>query len=473
MATEPLLTPIAALSTDSPVSLPSGLITEPVPAVPAPLVDARLEPTPRAERISSVDVLRGIALLGIALMNIVFSGLPMSADFNPKIAGGYTGLNLLSYCLQFALFDGKMRGLFSMMFGASAYYLITRGENRGAGIQAAEIYYRRILWLMLFGIVHAYLIWAGDILYPYALMGLVLFPLLRLRPRTLLIAAGCFVAAMTVGSIIEGFQLQKTHRLMEQANAAIAAHKTPTEEQKKAKDDWDEHRKFFNPSSQDLKKEIDQYRGSYFHLVAERAGLVKKFHSGPFYLTGWDMLTMMLVGIAFAKSAVLSAQRSFIFYRRMMLIAFAIGLPMSVSMVLLSWKQGFEPLQTVFTFSTYQIARVAMTLGYMSLFLLICKAGLFSGLQSRLSAVGQTAFSNYILHSLIYGFVFYGYGLALFNRLQRYQLYFVVLGMWIISLVVSPIWLRHFRFGPLEWAWRSLTYWRRQPMRMVPAVPVE
>src|SRR3954452_9401264 len=144
MATEPLLTPVSALSTDSPVfvSLPSGLITEPVPTVAVPLADTRLEPTPRAERISSVDVLRGIALLGIALMNVVFSGLPMAADGNPKVAGGSTGFNLLAYCLQFALFDGKMRGLFSMMFGASAYYLITRGEKRGAGMEAAEIYYR-------------------------------------------------------------------------------------------------------------------------------------------------------------------------------------------------------------------------------------------------------------------------------------------------------------------------------------------
>lgn len=466
MATEPLIANASALSIDSPASVPSGLISESVPVPPANLPDTRLEPTPRADRISSVDVLRGVALLGIALMNIVFSGLPLAADFNPKVSGGYTGLNLLAYCLQYVLFDGKMRGLFSMMFGASAYYLITRGENRGAGIQVAEIYYRRILWLMLFGIVHAYLIWAGDILYPYALLGLVLFPLLRLRPRTLLIAAGVLVAAMTAESIIDGFQMQKTHRLMMEANTATAAHKTPTDEQKQAKQQWDSRKKYFNPSAEDLKKEIEQYRGSYFKLVAKRASLVKMFHSGPFYMTGWDMLTMMLVGIAFAKTGVLAAQRSFAFYKKMMVISFLIGLPVSISMVWLSWKQGFEPLQTVFTFSTYQIGRVAMTLGYASLLLIACKAGLFSGLRARLASVGQTAFSNYILHSLIYGFVFYGYGLALFNKLERYQLYCVVLGMWVVSLIASPIWLRNFRFGPLEWCWRSLTYGRRQPMRL-------
>jgi uncharacterized protein len=99
------------------------------------------------------------------------------------------------------------------------------------------------------------------------------------------------------------------------------------------------------------------------------------------------------------------------------------------------------------------------------LLLLICKAGAARWITGRLAAVGQMALSNYITHSLIYGFVFYGYGLGLFNKLQRYQLYFVVLAMWVFSLLVSPVWLKHFSYGPLEWCWRSLTYWKRQPMR--------
>jgi len=114
------------------------------------------------------------------------------------------------------------------------------------------------------------------------------------------------------------------------------------------------------------------------------------------------------------------------------------------------------------------VGRVGVTFGHVALILLICKAGLLRGLTSRLAAVGQTALSNYILHSLVYGFVFYGYGLGLFGKLQRYQLYYVVIAIWIVSLVVSPIWLRHFNYGPLEWCWRSLTYWKRQPMRLGP-----
>ena len=137
------------------------------------------------ERISSMDVLRGAALLGIALMNIIFSGLPMAANWNPKVSGGAEGWNLAAFFIQYVFCDGKMRGTFSIMFGAGSYYLVSRAVSKGSGILAAEIYYRRTLWLMLFGIVHAYLIWHGDILYPYALLGLVLFPLHRVSAKSL------------------------------------------------------------------------------------------------------------------------------------------------------------------------------------------------------------------------------------------------------------------------------------------------
>jgi uncharacterized protein len=414
-----------------------------------------------------MDVLRGFALLGIVLMNIVFTGLPMAANWNPKIAGGDSGLNLAAFFIQYIVFDGKMRGIFSMMFGAGSYYLIMRGVTRGAGIKAAEIYYRRTLWLMLFGIVHAYLIWHGDILYPYALLGLVLFPLHSLRPRTLIIIASLGIALMTAMSIRDGFQLRKTHDLVLEAEKAVAANKPLTDEQKEAQKTWEEQRKYFNPSPEDLRKESEMFHGSYFNLVAKRAALVSQWHSFPFYGIGlWDMLAMMLVGIAFAKTGVLAAQKPYRFYGWMLALGYGIGLPINAISAWLSYQQNFEPLQTVFSFSTYQLGRVCVTLGHAALVLIICKAGIGRWLTGRLAAVGQMAFSNYIAHSFIYGFVFYGYGFGLYNKLQRYELYFVVVAMWVFSLIVSPIWLRHFAYGPLEWGWRSLTYWKRQPMRL-------
>jgi uncharacterized protein len=425
-----------------------------------------MAPVSAEERISSMDVLRGAALLGIALMNILFSGLPLAANFNPNVSGGATGLNLAAFFAQYILFDGKMRGLFSLMFGAGAFYLLTRAINRGNGVQGITIYYRRTLWLMLFGMFHAYLIWHGDILYPYALLGLVLFPLYNTKPKALLITAGILIVAMSGMQIHQGFQMQKTYKLAMEAEKAEKAKQALTDEQKEAKKQWEDTRKYVNPTAEDLKKEREMYSGSYFHLLEKRAALVKEWHSSPFYMTGFDMFTMMLVGIAFANLGILSASRSYRFYTWMLVIGYGIGLPVGGVSAWLAYKQNFEPLQTIFTFSTYQFARIAMTLGHAAVLLLICKAGVLGELRARLAAVGQTAFSNYILHSLIYGFVFYGYGFNLYNKLERYQLYYVVFFMWIVSMVASPIWLARYRFGPLEWCWRSLTYWKRQPMRV-------
>ncbi len=424
-------------------------------------------PVAAAERISSLDVLRGAALLGIAFMNIIFSGLPMAADFNPNVSGGATGPNLAAWFIQYVLLDGKFRGIFSIMFGAGSYYLVSRAVSRGAGIKGVEVYYRRTLWLLLFGIAHAYLIWHGDILYSYALLGLVLFPLHSAKPKWLLVTAAVAILFMTGQHVYGGFHTRTTHRLAEEAEQLTAAGKPLSDEQKEAQTRWNEIRKYVTPTKDDLKKEADTYRGNYFHVVAKRASLVKDWHRSTFYMSGWDMLTMMIVGIAFAKTGVLAAARSTSFYVRFLAASYAIGLPIGAVSAWLAYKQHFEPMQTVFVFTTYQAARIAMTFGHMCAILLICKAGLFAGLQRRLAAVGQMALSNYIAHSFIYGFVFYGYGFNLFDRLQRYQLYYVVLGMWIFSLIVSPIWLEHFRFGPLEWCWRSLTYWKRQPMRLV------
>jgi uncharacterized protein len=434
-------------------------------AVAAPASSsASFAPVSRSERISSIDVLRGAALLGIALMNIVFSGLPMAAGFNPNVAGGATGLNLWAFFLQYVLFDGKMRGIFSLMFGAGSYYMIARGVTRGTGVASVETYYRRTLWLMLFGMLHAFLIWHGDILYPYALLGLVLFPMQSARPKGLLIAAGVIIALMTAGQVMMGVDIQKTHKLALDAEQLERDKKPLSEEQKKAKKDWEEQRKYFNPTAEDLKKDAEMYSGSYLNLLQKRAAVVKEWHSAPFYMSGWDMLMMMLVGIAFAKLGILSASRSNAFYWKMLAWGYGFGIPVAAVSVWLAYKQNFEPLQTIFTFSTYQVARAATTLGHVAAMILLCKSSLFAGLRRALAAVGQTAFSNYILHSVIYGLVFYGYGLNLYGKLQRYQLYYVVLGMWIFSLIWSPLWLARYQFGPLEWCWRSLTYWKRQPM---------
>src|SRR5689334_12388026 len=197
-------------------------------------VSAPVGPVQRAERISSLDVVRGFALLGILLMNIVGFGMHFASYDDPTVTGGATGANLAMWVVMHILAEGKMRCLFSMVFGASMVLLTSRLEQT-APERTADIYYRRILWLMLFGIVHAYLLWGGDILYPYAICGLIIYPFRHLRPSRLL-AIGCIgVIFIAASNMYEGFDLQKTIATAQAAEQAEKQGKKLTDDQKEAK----------------------------------------------------------------------------------------------------------------------------------------------------------------------------------------------------------------------------------------------
>src|SRR5690606_37439662 len=146
-------------------------------------------PTQKKSRINSLDVIRGIALLGILLMNINGMGLPFSYS-DPSILGHTEGLNFYVWVTNEMIFEGTMRGLFTLLFGAGVILLTSRLIKDGAGISTADIYYRRMVWLLLFGLFNAWiLVWHGDILYPYALFGFFLFPFRNLPVKNLLIIA--------------------------------------------------------------------------------------------------------------------------------------------------------------------------------------------------------------------------------------------------------------------------------------------
>jgi uncharacterized protein len=187
----------------------------------------------------------------------------------------------------------------------------------------------------------------------------------------------------------------------------------------------------------------------------------------------FDIGGMMLFGIGLLKLGIFSASRSVRDYRILATLGFGIGLPLAAVSVRNDLVSGFDPATTALSTVGLALARVPVALGHVAVVMLIWKAGALRWLTSRLAAVGQMAFSCYILQSLICTTIFYGYGFGLFGRLQRYQLYYVVLGVWVVQFIASPIWLRHFRFGPLEWLWRSLTYVEIQPMRRQSHAPAE
>ncbi|HMO65673.1 MAG TPA: DUF418 domain-containing protein, partial [Verrucomicrobiota bacterium] len=225
-----------------------------------------------------------------------------------------------------------------------------------------------------------------------------------------------------------------------------------------------------NPSPEELAEDAARWRGHAFQVIAARAELVMRWQSIPLYhYAALDILGMMLLGMALLKLDVVTGRRPPGFYLRLAAAGYLVGLPVNVSTGLAVIRSGFDPAVQSYTFALYDVGRLAMACGHMGLILLLCRLGRPAGLLRRLAAVGQTAFSNYVLQSVVCAFLFTGYGLGLYGRLQRFDLYYVVVALWAVHLLVSPVWLRHFRFGPLEWAWRSLTYWQRQPLRRPPA----
>lgn len=431
-----------------------------------PIVSA--SPVPATERLSALDTLRGFALLGILLMNIVGFAFHSGAYDNPTVAGGDTGLNLWVWFVLHVLAEGKMRCLFSLVFGASAVLLASRLGRRSseAGPDGADIYYRRNLWLLGFGILHSYLLWQGEILYPYAVIAFALYPFRRMSPRGITGFATALILYCAVFYTIDAWKLSGTIRAGREAVAKEQSGATLTAEETEARDAWDAFRKDRNPDADALAKDAAEWRGTPWQVIQARGAVVVHYWSIPWYHP-WLMesLAMMLLGMALMKWGVLGGARSGRFYGAMATGGYLVGLPLHTYNGWVTMKSGFDPVVQGYAGAVYDLGRLAVACGHAGLLLWICRNGWLRGATGRLAAVGQMALSNYLTHSVVCAFVFTGYGLGLYGRLERYQVYGVVLVLWVFQLWASPIWLRRFRFGPAEWAWRSLTYWKLQPMR--------
>ncbi len=426
-----------------------------------------LRPVDSTNRINSLDIIRGIALLGILLMNIVGFGLVDAYD-NPTISGGATGWNLKVWIINNMLFEGTMRGLFTMLFGAGFILLTERLEKKGGGIQVADIFYRRTLWLLLFGIIHVYLmLWFGDILYPYAIFGLMLFPLRNASPKYLLIAGLILLAFGTIKDINHYHETYKTkteglavQELVNNDNS-IELNK----EQKSALSKWETIVKKRKTEEQ-VKEENEANRSGYWSIVKHRFGINEFFQSTLVYnFWVYDILSFMLMGIAFFKWLIFQGERSNKFYGILMIVGYGIGLIVNYFETVMLIDSNFEVVAMSKSHQTYQLGRLFTTIGHIGLFMLFIKSGILKFLQDALAAVGKMALTNYLMHTIICITFFLGFGFGMFGKLQRYELYFVVFAIWIFQLIYSPIWLKYFKYGPAEWLWRSLTYMKKQPFR--------
>jgi uncharacterized protein len=345
--------------------------------------------------------------------------------------------------------------------------LTGRGEEKGGGIAVADLYYRRLLWLLALGLIHAYLLlFHGEVLFYYAWLGLLLFPLRNARPLPLLVAGLLLLAASTLLAVHDYRQLVEKQEKVSLSQSLREKGRSLTKEQATDLAAWEAelHRARITPEQ--IQREVEQMRGNYLSAFRNNADKVKFMHTVMFHDVFFaDFLAFILLGMAFFKWGVFQARLPGKAYWLMLLVGYGAGISVNLYETVLVEQGKFSLLAYAQSEQTYHLGRVFTTLGHIGLALLLVRWGRPAFLLGALAAVGRMALSNYLLHSIVALFFFTGAGLGLFGRLERYQLYYVVGCVWLFQLALSPVWLRYFYFGPLEWIWRSLTYRTVQPFR--------
>ncbi|WP_224489264.1 DUF418 domain-containing protein [Robertkochia flava] len=421
-------------------------------------------PVTGIQRIQALDVIRGVALLGILLMNITGFGLPFAYE-DPSLAGGDEGLNLLVFQITSLFFEGTMRGLFTMLFGAGFILLTARLENKGLGITTADVYYRRVLWLLLFGVIHSYvLLWPGDILYHYGLFGLFLFPLRNTKARYLCMA-GLLIMGIAVWEAWGSYKDTKEEEVTASEYMALRDQGVILNaEQEEAVEAWGMMAEKQSPER--VAEETEVMRQGYVDIFKHLAPYSRFWESKATYkFIIWDILSFLLLGMALFKWRVLTGERSLKFYAALLLIGYGVGLAINYYELQLIQSRDFFVIDMVKAGLTYEPGRLFMTLGHIGAVMLFVKSEFFVLLKKGLAAVGRMALTNYLMHTVVCIFFFYGFGFGFFGKLQRYELYYVVFAVWAFQLILSPVWLKYFKYGPIEWLWRSLTYKKVQDFR--------
>ncbi|WP_421569925.1 DUF418 domain-containing protein [Stenotrophomonas sp. PD6] len=413
----------------------SGLVHEsPVKSAHSPL-----QPVAVSDRIDVIDILRGVALLGILLMNMEALSGPLDLAFT-GIDPHWQGLDYWADALVYVLVQGKFFTLFSLLFGAGFAIMAQRAE--AARRDFTSFYLRRSAGLLLIGLCHALLVWSGDILVIYALVSL---PLLACReaPQRWLPAMGvatylCAALLMLLMGALLGLSAQVDGNNDTALRSAIAQGQQTIE----------------------LQRQVYGH-GSFAQAVAQRVSDLGTSLSGAL-IVGPEVLGMFLLGSWFARSGALADPARFEhLYRRLRWIALPCGLVLMLASA--AWVPYLAPgTFTASTGAAYALSSVAsllMCLGYLA-WIVRWRDHL-----RGLAPMGRMALTQYILQSLVGTWLFYGYGLGAFETMPRaWQIPFAVL-LFAVQVLLSHVWLRYFRFGPLEWIWRAMTYGQWPPLR--------
>lgn len=400
-------------------------------------------PIPTKERVAALDALRGVALLGILPMNIQAFSMVGAAYLNPTAYGDLQGANYWVWFVSHLFVELKFMAIFAMVFGAGIVLMTSRIETSNR--DAKPLHYRRMGWLILFGLLHGFLLWYGDILLTYGLCGIVAFKFRKLPPPRLILIGLGFIAASTVIYIYVAWSMP--HWQPEQVAAFTRAMWLPTPEM--------------------VQLELAAYRSGWLGEMHQR------FHDatilqvkGFVVLSFWRVEGLVLIGMALLKLDVFTGRRSAMLYWLFVVAGLLIGVPIAWYGTMRDFATSWDMRQSFFLNYQYNYwGSLLVGLGWVGAVMLLCRSPELKTLTTPISAVGRMAFTNYILDTLICTSIFYGFGMGLYGKMSRVGQIEVVFAIWALQLVVSTAWLRYFRFGPLEWLWRSLTYRKLQPLK--------
>ena len=423
------------------------------------------QPVTEKFRIRSIDTLRGFALLGILLLNIIaFSG-PLATYYDPSAGNEVFGLNLAVAMFVDIWAEGAFRAIFSMLFGAGLLIFFDKPDDDKEE-PLRTLYYRRTWLLVGFGLFNSYiLLWVGDILYAYGVTGLILYFFRNLSANRL---ALCSMVLFLLLCGIHTASYFGTKSLYIDYREAISLPEgnEMSETQSQSVEIWNEYLQSQLAAPEQIVFEMKTRSQGYLENFFFSAQINIIFQTVIFLFSAfWDAAAMMLLGMALMKWNVFDASRELSFYLKMMTIGFTVGLVINSWEMVTYVSSGFEPFLSATARPTYDVGRLAMALGYTGIIMTLCKLEVLSRLRHALACVGQMALTNYLAQSIICNTIFLGFGFGMWGKMQRYEIYFVVLGIWVFQLIFSMAWLQRYSFGPAEWLWRSLTYRKRQPLR--------
>jgi uncharacterized protein len=397
-----------------------------------------LTPVQEQRRIKSLDVMRGFAVLGILAVNAIYFSAPWQTGIDPTLPPLAVDENTLwSWFVMHVFFEFKCITLFSMLFGVSIY--LVGGERSDAARGA--LLRRRLFWLLIFGLIHALLIWYGDILVTYAITGFVVLLVRSWSARTL----------MTVGVILYVLSL------LGQGFMALLYGIMPAE---KIGMIHEEMTAVFSVSPEDLARMKAAYQGNIGAGLQENLNTWLTFITNAVFGLTLRTAAVMMIGLSLFKWGFLSGNAPNWLYGLMLALC-GVSLALIAWQAWLNWQAEFDLIHIT---ARGQFANTALSIfvsiGYASLFILLVKGGL-RFITEPLAAVGRMAFTNYISQSLIMSTLFWGgRGFGLWGEVDRPTLWVIVLGVWVLQLIWSPLWLSRFQMGPLEWVWRRLSYGR-------------